>query len=265
MTPEEIYEKHRVPELFTPWSKLLLERAAPVRDEHVLDLACGTGIVTRQLAPIVGLVGRVVGIDVSPGMLRVARSLQRPEGASIDWQENDAIDLPFDDGEFQLVTCQHSLQFFPDRSAAVGEVHRVLRKGGRFVASVWSGLDDHDLYKAMFESISRGTGEPVASLAHAWSFGTENDFRVLLEDSGFRNVSVTKHSLVARYPAPDEWLTQSVMGAGATIAAFRDMNDSEKTQLASAVAHDVADLYRSHIDDDVVAVPTTAYIGSGEV
>ena len=86
----------------------------------------------------------------------------------------------------------------------------------------------------------------------------------MLEDSGFSNVKVTTRTLVTRYPASGEWLNQFVTGAGATIAVLREMSGADKDHLQMTVARDVANIYRSHVDGDVVAVPMTAHIGSGE-
>jgi len=102
----------------------------------VLDVACGTGIVARQAAPLVGADGQVVALDMNPAMLAVARALPAPSGATIHWREGDAMDLPFEDGAFDVVLCQHGLQFVPDRARAVREMRRVLAPGGRALVIV---------------------------------------------------------------------------------------------------------------------------------
>ena len=90
----------------------------------MLDVARGTGVVAREVAPLVGMTGSVVGLDASPGMLAVARAVL-PEGVAIDYHEGKADALPFPDAAFDLALCQQGLQLFPDRAAAVREMGRV--------------------------------------------------------------------------------------------------------------------------------------------
>src|SRR4030095_3648080 len=120
--PAEVYERYFGPALFTPWARALLEYAVPQTGERVLDVACGTGIVTRHVAPMVGAAGRVVGLDISPAMLAVARALPVPGGATIEWQEGNALTLALPDAAFDLVLWHQGLQFFPDRAADTREI-----------------------------------------------------------------------------------------------------------------------------------------------
>src|SRR6266540_699418 len=118
-----------------------LVNAARLSDgERVLDVACGTGVVTRIAAERVGPAGRVIGIDLNPGMIAVARSLPAPNGAPIEWLERSALDLGLEDASFEAVLCQQGLQFFPDKARALREMRRVLDRGGRLALSVWKGV-----------------------------------------------------------------------------------------------------------------------------
>src|SRR5712664_152339 len=112
----EIYQKYLVPALFRPWASILLNLVSPKPGDRVLDVACGTGLVTRLAAEQVGRTGKVVGLDISSGMLSVARSVPASGGPRIEWNEGDATTLPFPDSSFDLVVCQLGLQFFPDRA-----------------------------------------------------------------------------------------------------------------------------------------------------
>jgi len=134
--PAETYEHYFVPAMFLPWAAILLRHAALQPREQVLDVACGTGIVSRQAAPLVGADGQVVALDMNPAMLAVARAIPSPSGATINWQEGNAMSLPFPDGAFDVVLCQHGLQFVPDRAAAIREIRRVLTGLGDRLASV---------------------------------------------------------------------------------------------------------------------------------
>ena len=138
-SPAETYEAYLVPTFFAPLTTRVVEVAQPQPGDRVLDAACGTGVVARRVAAIVGAQGRVVGLDLNPAMLAVAIR-RRERGLTIDWHEGGIEALPFPDGDFDLGVCQHGLQFVPDRAGAVAEMRRVLRDGGRVDDSVSQSL-----------------------------------------------------------------------------------------------------------------------------
>ena len=116
----ELYERYLVPAITSIWADDLIDRAKPRATDHVLDVACGTGAVTR-LAAIKATDGRVVGLDYNAGMLAVARSVRTASGtasAPIEWIEGSALSLPFAERTYDLVLCQLGVQFFPDRPLA---------------------------------------------------------------------------------------------------------------------------------------------------
>ena len=136
----DVYERALVPAIFAPWAPLVVALAEPKPGERVLDVACGTGVVARFASQRVGRTGGVVGLDLNPGMLAVAAaSAAGPAatGAPIVWREGSAVAMPLADGSFDVVCCQLGLQFFPDRSAALAEMHRVLVPAAGWDS--WSG------------------------------------------------------------------------------------------------------------------------------
>src|SRR4029079_18210016 len=121
MTFAEIYERQLVGPLFRPFAEDLIGRLNPGPQDRLIDVACGTGIVARVARERMGGAARIVGVDTSPLMLAVARSVD----ATIDWREGNALSLPVPDGErFSLLTCHQGLQFFPDKAAAVRAMPR---------------------------------------------------------------------------------------------------------------------------------------------
>lgn len=113
-----VYERELVPAVFGPWAPIRVDMAEPKVGERVIDIACGTGIVSRVSAAKVGPTGTVAGVDLNPGMLAVARALATTDGdASIQWHEATANILPFPGGSFDIAYCQLGLQFFADRGA----------------------------------------------------------------------------------------------------------------------------------------------------
>lgn len=154
----ERYDEFVAP-IMAPFVAALVDRAALEPGAMVIDLACGTGFVARAAAARVGSDGHVVGIDVNPGMLAVAR--RRAEGfvPAIEWREAPADALPVGDGAFDAVLCEQGLQFFPDLAGALAEVVRVLRPGGRVVATVWAALDRSPYMAAQREAIRHVIGD----------------------------------------------------------------------------------------------------------
>jgi SAM-dependent methyltransferase len=114
--PADTYESYFVPAKFGPCAQILLGQAKPQPGEHVLDVACGTGVVARMVAPWVGPTGRVVGLDINAAMLATARSQSTEIQPPIEFREGSALAMTLPDASFDLVVCQQGLQFFPDQS-----------------------------------------------------------------------------------------------------------------------------------------------------
>src|SRR6185503_11434950 len=133
----KLRERYSVRYFIGPWAPGLVALAALKPGERVLDVACGTGLVARLAATETGPTGQVTGLDINRNMLALARSLPPPPGASVTWVEGDAGAMGFPDASFDVILCQQGLQFFPDKAAALGEMHRVLVPRGRVVLSVW--------------------------------------------------------------------------------------------------------------------------------
>jgi ubiquinone/menaquinone biosynthesis C-methylase UbiE len=141
----EVYERYMVPAAFALWAADLLALLALPSGSRVLDVACGTGIVARMAAPQTGATGVVVGLDLHGGMLAVARA-QAPTGV---WVQGSATAFPCATAAFDVVVCQQGVQSFPDRLAALREMARVLRPGGRIALVVWGALADNPGHAAL--------------------------------------------------------------------------------------------------------------------
>jgi ubiquinone/menaquinone biosynthesis C-methylase UbiE len=122
--------------------------------ESVLDVACGTGFATRAASKVVGPKGRVVGLDINPNMLAMARSI--PHDENVSWERGSALELPYNDNEFDAVICQQGVQFFPDTGAGLTEMARV--STSRLAFTAWSALKDSPYLAAAWEMLSRHCG-----------------------------------------------------------------------------------------------------------
>jgi len=141
-TIAELYEKHLVPMIFETYADDLVGRVVAKKPKAVLELAAGTGVVTRGLAGALTDSVSIAATDLNPGMLQVARS--RGTSRSVEWRVANAMDLPFADATFDLVVCQFGAMFFPDKVKAFAEARRVLRPGGAFVFNTWDRLETNE-------------------------------------------------------------------------------------------------------------------------
>lgn len=245
------YEAELVPRIFRQWAERLVGAAGLLAGERVLDVACGTGIVARTAAGRVGPGGTVVGVDINPAMLELARELGGP---SIEFIESNAQALPFEDRSFDVVLCQQGLQFFDDRPAGVGEMYRVTAPRGRAVCAVWRGRDHHPADALMDRALApylppetlEGSGAP-------FRLGDINEVRGLFEGAGFSSVHIRTHISEVRFPSARAMLG-GVTGAHAPLAAaIAELDD----QAREAMYREVGEVFASYTDDDGVMFPMT--------
>jgi SAM-dependent methyltransferase len=135
----QVYERYMVPLLFEPYARDRADRVAPWGARRVLELAAGTGVLTRRLAQVLEETVCIVATDLNPQMLEqgIATGTRRP----VEWRTADALALPFADQSFDLVVCQFGAMFFPDKGQAWAEAKRVLHPGGRLVFNVWDRIE----------------------------------------------------------------------------------------------------------------------------
>lgn len=138
----KLYETHLVPLIFEPYAQDLVNRINSKPLSRVLEIAAGTGVVTRALASTLPNAVAIVATDLNPAMLDQAAgmSIARP----VEWRQADAMQLPFADGTFDAVVCQFGVMFFPDKSEAFSEARRVLRPGGMFVFNAWDQIAENE-------------------------------------------------------------------------------------------------------------------------
>src|SRR5712691_5626072 len=139
----KFYERYLVPLLFEPYAADLVNRLASRSLARVLEVAAGTGVVTRRLASVLPERVSIVATDLNQPMLDLASAIgtKRP----VEWRQADAMQLPFPDGTFDAVVCQFGVMFFPEKSKAFSEARRVLRPGGAFIFNVWDRIEENEL------------------------------------------------------------------------------------------------------------------------
>lgn len=231
------YDEIMVPRLFDPWAELLLDKVKPESGQAVLDVACGPGTVTRRAAQRVGLRGNVTGCDLSPAMLALARSKESiGASAPITYLECPADALAVPDHAFDVVTCQQGLQFFPDRAAALAEMRRALRPGGKVGIAVWCVIEDCPPFFALANALEQVLGSDVAEAYEGgpWGMPDSASLLELARDGGFTNVEVRRCELPLIFEGgPGQlFLTLHAASVATTLA---QLPEADLATLATAV------------------------------
>jgi len=149
----EIYDEYLVPLIFEPYARDLAARLASRPLTNVLELAAGTGVVTRHLAATLPAGVSIVATDLNQPMLDRASRVGTTR--AVDWRQADAMHLPFGDAGFDAVVCQFGVMFFPDKARAFAEARRVLRPGGVFLFNVWDRIEESEFSATITDSLAR--------------------------------------------------------------------------------------------------------------
>ena len=204
----EVYERFFVPALFDQWPERLMDLAQVAVGHRVLDVGCGTGVLARAAYDVVQPGGGVAGVDLNAGMLAVARRA----APDIRWRQAAAEHLPLESGSVDRVLSQFALMFFTDPAAAVTEMARVLRPGGRVCVATWAELDANPGYAAMVRLLRDLVGEaPAAALTAPYSMGTAADLLRVMQPA-FPDASVVELGGTARFDSVEDWVRTDIRG-----------------------------------------------------
>ncbi len=187
----------------------MIDSAEINRGWHVLDVACGTGVLTRAIAEKVFPGGSVSGVDLNPGMLKVAEHIS----PTISWRIAPAESLPWDESEFNAVVSQFGLMFFEDRIEGIREMMRVLKKKGTLTVAVFSSLDTMPAFRKMCDIYEDTIGEEVGdTLRFPFCLGNKNDLRILFENADIKNATVKGMEGIARFSSVKDMVLADVNG-----------------------------------------------------
>jgi len=252
----ELYERYLVPTLFTPWAHDLLAAAALQPGERVLDVACGTGSVTRLIGPRIGPQGHLTALDLNAEMLKAAQTYVKPTAPPIRWLHADVVEMPVADGDVDVVLCQQSFQFFPDKLGALQEMRRVLAPAGRLVFNISRGLPHNPYIRALADGLERHVGvEAGESMRAPCGCGDAEMLRSLCQQSGFRTVRIRISHLTIRHADPAEFIRGQL--AATPVAEQVAALDAERRD---ALVDEILTSLRCYIDDDGLAAPYETHI-----
>ena len=254
-TAAETYEQNLVPTMFEPFATDLIKLCDIRRSDRILDVACGTGIVSRLAIDYVDVtVGKVVGVDINPVMLNMARHCTA--GKEIDWKEGSATSLPFPNKFFDLVVCQQGLQFFTDRLKALKEMNRVLvgagngDKGyGRLVLSTWTSINDSPgfsiLERLLQDTISHEAAT-IMQLPHSLSDSTE--LTSLVRDAGFGKILCREVTKTISFPSVEEFIIGFTNGSmlSSYFSDKKKVDETLRSKLLSSASRELSQFVDEH-------------------
>ncbi|MEP9386166.1 methyltransferase domain-containing protein [Mesorhizobium sp. KR9-304] len=242
----QMYEQWLVGPLFRPWAEMTVEEVLGSGDRF-LDIACGTGILARVARERIGDAGHVVGIDISPDMLAVARAV----APSIEWREGNASALPLKDGEqFDVVVCQQGLQFFPDKPAAAAQMRRALAKDGRLAVATWRSDEEIPFFRELRHVAERHLG---AISDQRYALGDAAPLETLLRDAGFSDVRSKVLTRKIRFNADTPFLRLNAMALVGMSAAGKALNDQARKDLVEEIVGESVPIQQSYTDGSMLA------------
>lgn len=253
-SPVEAYESVFVPAMLEPLTRATMNDLDLQSGERLLDLACGTGVVARRVAPLLGGQGTIVAVDANAQMLAKARSLPTPPGAPIEWLNGDAQALDLPDASFDVVICQQGLQYFSNPKAAVRECRRTLTDGGRVFLSTWRSLEHAPLFEALVETETRHLrtlGVSYEELAAPFSMDSADESRALLETAGFAQITIREIPVEVRFPSAARFVEDVEIAYASLMPQF--VEDPEAFEdFVNKVEHDMRPIVERHRDGDGV-------------
>ena len=224
-----LYDEHLGPAIFAPHARELARRVAPqpargAAQPRLLELACGTGVLTRALLESLPPACEIVATDLNEAMVERARAVagDSPRARSVTWRTADMMELPFEPGRFDAAACQFGLMFVPDKARALRETARVLRPGGAFHFATWCALDEnpfaavtHRLIASFFPS------NPPSFYDVPFSLPDPQVLAALLRDAGFESIEIERRELPVVAKSAEHFARGLVEG-NPVIAAIRE-------------------------------------------
>lgn len=197
------YESMLVPLIFESYANDLANRVRALQPNSVLEVACGTGVVTRALASSLPPTCAITATDLNEAMVAHAKRVGTPR--PVTWRQAHVMELPYSDDAFDVVVCQFSAMFFPDRAAAYREVRRVLRPGGTFLFSIWSDIEHNEFADVVTRAVgSLFPEDPPLFLARTpHGHGRPEEIEGDVEAAGFKACSLSQREDISPATSPE--------------------------------------------------------------
>jgi len=249
------YDRYLGPVFFQPYAEDMADRLSVAPNGSVLELACGTGIVTRVLRDRLPATARLVATDLNEPMMQNAAS-KFTQNDAVEWKQADATSLPFDDRSFDAVVCQFGIMFFPDKASSAREAHRVLKPGGVFLFNVWDSLEQNPLGQIAHETItSFFEKDPPTFYQVPFGYHDHAEIRRVLEGAGFRDIRVDVVDKTAAATRSEDVAIGLIEGNPVSMA-IAELDAS----LLQTIKAAVADALTKHFGDSTFRAPMRAIV-----
>ncbi len=248
------YEQNNVPRILRAKAEAMFDRVELQEGDRVLDVACGTGIVTRVAVERCSSLASIIGLDFNAGMLEVAKVNTPKTDTPVEWQQGDMCALPFPDDSFDIVLCQQGIQFAPDKLAALSHMRRVLAPGGRLAFTVWS--QPHTISAALADAVGRYVNDEARTsilLPFAWS--DPKVMRELVDEAGLQAIQMEIIESPMRWPSAEDEISDYV-----AVNAARTPFTSEITEARTVIIEEIRSALELHLEGDDFVMPTRSHL-----
>jgi ubiquinone/menaquinone biosynthesis C-methylase UbiE len=254
-TVPQNYDRYLGPVLFHGFADDLTARVPWRPGVRLLEVACGTGIVTRRLLARLHGQGTIVATDLNEAMLAHARR-EVPADPALEWQQADSTTLPFPEGAFDAVVCQFGLMFFPDKARAVREAFRVLKSAGVYLFNVWDAFEHNPIAQLTHQTVAElFPADPPQFYATPYGFYRPEPIVAWLEEAGFEQIEWSRVAQTGSSPTAADAATGLIDGnpIGEDIVRRRSHAVAEvKQALAARIA--------ARLGDQPVQIPLRALV-----
>jgi ubiquinone/menaquinone biosynthesis C-methylase UbiE len=238
----ENYDLYLGPCLFEPYADDIAQRITLPDGGSLLEIACGTGIVTRRLRNKLPDSVRITATDLNEAMLSYASAKFGPDD-SVEWKQADATALPFADSSFDAAVCQFGLMFFPDKLAALREMRRVLAPGGQLVFSVWDSLERNQVAQVSNDTLTKFfSDDPPTFYEVPFGLYQADVVTSLLTDAGFEDIEVSVIAKDAVSPSAAD-ITKGLIEGNPIIAEIRQRATADVETIKATVEKAIADRF----------------------
>jgi ubiquinone/menaquinone biosynthesis C-methylase UbiE len=252
----EMYDRHLGALLFEPHAADIAERVARRRPRKVLEIAAGTGIVSRQLLEKLPKEASLTVTDLNSPMVEYARSKSTARGREIEWRQADAQHLPFPTESFDAVVCQFGVMFFPDKRKGLLEFNRVLEQGGALIFSVWDSFDTNPAQAIAHSTIGTFFEEdPPDFYKVPCGMGNKTEVVSLTGDAGFKHVAIETVSLTGTSSSARS-AAQGLVKGNPVINAIRERGTADVDEIVLALARAL----EGHFGAGPLQVPLRAHV-----
>ncbi len=256
----ENYDKGLGPNIFHDYAEDLARRAAAVMPGRVLELAGGTGIVSRKLRDALASEAGLVVTDLNPPMLEVARA-KFDDGEAVEFKPADAMALPFADSEFDLIVCQFGVMFFPDKVASYREAARVLRPGGRYLFNTWGTMAANPFSEIAHDATARFfPDDPPGFYRVPFSYADPEAVKADLREAGWTDVE--HHTIPLRKAVADvAGFAYGMVFGNPLLEEIQQRGGVDPNDVVAAII----DEFRSRLGPEPITMPLEATVFSGRV